>query len=156
MRRWTKNGSLFLLAAVECLPVLLQPGACRAAEPIQGLKGRLFVGYQGWFACPGDYQGNTRQWSHWFLNNAQDADHLTEAVKQTQAAIDAGSSGQPSLVVEHAEQALTHAQAAEKERPSPKLEAAIKSLQEAVKQGKSGKVDVAMKAARTALQKLQA
>src|SRR2546430_12400835 len=25
----------------ECLPVLLQPGACRAAEPIQGLKGRL-------------------------------------------------------------------------------------------------------------------
>lgn len=86
----------------------------------------------------------------------QDADHLTEAVKQTQAAIDAGSSGQPSLVVEHAEQALTHAQAAEKERPSPKLEAAIKSLQEAVKQGKSGKVDVAMKAARTALQKLQA
>ena len=48
MRRWRKNGALFLLAAVECLPVLLQPGASRAAEPIQGLKGRLFVGYQGW------------------------------------------------------------------------------------------------------------
>jgi len=86
----------------------------------------------------------------------QDADHLTEAVKQTQAAIDAGKSGQTSLIVEHAEQALTHARAAEKERPSPKLEAAIKSLQRAVKEGKSGKVAVAMKAARTALQKLQA
>jgi hypothetical protein len=85
-----------------------------------------------------------------------DGDHLTEAVKQTQAAIDAGNSGQTSLVVEHAEQALTHARAAEKERPSPTLEAAIKSLQQAVKEGKSGKVDVAMKAARTALQKLQA
>jgi hypothetical protein len=86
----------------------------------------------------------------------QDGDHLTEAVRQTQAAIDAGNSGQTSLVVEHAEQALTHARAAEKERPSPKLEAAIKSLQQAVKEGKSGKVDVAMKAARTALEKLQA
>ena len=40
-----------------------------------------------------------------------DGDHLTEAVKQTQAAIDAGNSGQTSLVVEHAEQALTHARA---------------------------------------------
>jgi small metal-binding protein len=86
----------------------------------------------------------------------QDADHLTEAVKQTQAAIDAGNSGQTNLVVEHAEQALTHAQAAEQERPSPKLEAAIKSLKQAVKEGKSGKVEVAMKAARTALQQLQA
>ena len=77
MRRRTKNGSLFLLAAVECLLVLLRPGASRAAEPNHGLKGRLFVGYQGWFACPGDYQGNTQQWSHWFLNNTQDANHLT-------------------------------------------------------------------------------
>ena len=82
-------------------------------------------------------------------------DHLTEAVKQTQAAIDAGNSGQARLVVEHAQQALSHAKAAEKEQPSPNLEEAIKRLQEAVKQGKSGRVDVAMKAAQVALQKLQ-
>ncbi|PYP57140.1 MAG: hypothetical protein DMD44_10855 [Gemmatimonadetes bacterium] len=83
-------------------------------------------------------------------------DHLTEAVKQTQAAIDAGNSGQKDLVVEHAREALSHAEAAEKERPSPKLEAAIRNLKQAVKQGKSGKVEVAKKAAQAALQKLQA
>src|SRR5947207_4909574 len=86
---------------------------------------------------------------------AMQGDHLTEAVKQTQAAIDAGNSGQARLVVEHAQQALSHAKAAEKEQPSPNLEEAIKRLQEAVKQGKSGRVDVAMKAAQVALQKLQ-
>jgi hypothetical protein len=87
---------------------------------------------------------------------AMQSDHLSEAVKQTQAAIDAGNSGQKDLVVEHAKEALTHAQAAEKERPSPTLEAAIKNLKQAVKQGKSGKVEVAKKAAQAALQKLQA
>jgi len=51
---------------------------------------------------------------------------------------------------------LSHAEAAEKERPSPKLEAAIRNLKQAVKQGKSGKVEVAKKAAQAALQKLQA
>jgi len=87
---------------------------------------------------------------------AMQGDHLTEAVKQTQAAIDAGNSGQKDLVVEHAREALTHAEAAEKEHPSPKLQAAIKNLRQAVKQGRSGKVEVAKKAAQAALQKLQA
>jgi len=87
---------------------------------------------------------------------AMQGDHLTEAVKQTQAAIDAGNSGQKDLVVEHAREALTHAEAAEKEHPSPKLQAAIKNLRQAVKQGRSGKVGVAKKAAQAALQKLQA
>jgi len=87
---------------------------------------------------------------------AMQGDHLTEAVKQTQAAIDAGNSGQKDLVIEHAQEALTHAEAAEKERPSPRLEAAIKNLKQAVRHGKSGQVDVAKKAAQAALQKLQA
>lgn len=30
-----------------------------------GLDGRLIVGYQGWFGCPGDFEGN-RAWQHWF------------------------------------------------------------------------------------------
>jgi len=85
----------------------------------------------------------------------QEPDHVAEATRETQAAIDAGSSGQTDQVVQHAQQALTHAQAAERDRPDPKLEAAIKSLQEAVKQGQSGKVELAMKAAQAALQKLQ-
>ena len=90
------------------------------------------------------------------MTQATQDDHLTEAVKQTQAAIEAGHTGQANLVIEHAQEALTHAQAAERERPSPNLEAAIKNLKEAVRQSKSGKVDVAMKAAQAALQKLQA
>jgi len=87
---------------------------------------------------------------------AMQGEHVTEAVKETQAAIDAGNSGQKDLVVQHAQEALTHAEAAEKEHRSPKLEAAIRNLRQAVKQGKSGRVEVAKKAAQAALQKLQA
>jgi hypothetical protein len=32
-----------------------------------GLSGKLVVGYQGWFGCPGDFEGNTG-WQHWFVN----------------------------------------------------------------------------------------
>ena len=35
-----------------------------------GLRGRLVVGYQGWFGCPGDF-GSNRVWQHWFLNGVQ-------------------------------------------------------------------------------------
>lgn len=30
-----------------------------------GLAGRVIVGYQGWFGCPGDYLDN-KEWQHWF------------------------------------------------------------------------------------------
>ena len=46
-----------------------------AAEPAEGLKGRLIVGYQGWFGCPNDAPGNTR-WEHWFHNNDPVASQL--------------------------------------------------------------------------------
>lgn len=32
-----------------------------------GLSGKLVVGYQGWFGCPGDFEGNAG-WQHWFHN----------------------------------------------------------------------------------------
>jgi hypothetical protein len=32
----------------------------------EGLAGRLILGYQGWFGCPGDYAGNQR-WQHWVI-----------------------------------------------------------------------------------------
>ena len=35
------------------------------ASAATGLKGRLIVGYQGWFGCPDDAAGNA-QWVHWF------------------------------------------------------------------------------------------
>lgn len=35
----------------------------------EGLSGRLIVGYQGWFGCPGDFEDN-KVWYHWFTNGA--------------------------------------------------------------------------------------
>lgn len=39
-------------------------------HPHQGLEGRLIVGYQGWFGCPGDFEGN-RDWQHWFIRSVK-------------------------------------------------------------------------------------
>ncbi len=36
------------------------------------LTGKLMMGYQGWFACPGDGSANNK-WVHWFGNNTPDA-----------------------------------------------------------------------------------
>ena len=69
-----------LLAALlaGCLFAANQPSA--AAENssqtfASGLKGRLIVGYQGWFGCPQDSPGNT-QWQHWFYKNTPSVDAL--------------------------------------------------------------------------------
>ena len=48
-------------------------GAGQDATPIRpasaaGLDGKLVVGYQGWFGCPGDFQDN-QDWQHWFVNS---------------------------------------------------------------------------------------
>ncbi len=111
------------------------------------------------FAAPPSYGQTPEPQDGQVAPTAQlpETDHLAEAIKQTEAAIAAGTSGQDSLVVEYAQEALMHAQAVKQERSSssPNLDAAIKSLQVAVKQGKAGKTDVAMKAAQAALRKLQ-
>jgi hypothetical protein len=70
------NCAFFLLEFVDCCRgdsrgrwravllafLLLASGTGFAAD---GLDGRLIVGYQGWFGCPGDFEGN-RGWQHWF------------------------------------------------------------------------------------------
>ncbi|MCU0784279.1 MAG: Ig-like domain-containing protein, partial [Verrucomicrobia bacterium] len=38
------------------------------------MTGKLLMGYQGWFACPGDGSAYNR-WVHWFGNNTPDADN---------------------------------------------------------------------------------
>lgn len=48
---------------LHLVAALLVAAACPA--PAEGLDGRLIVGYQGWFGCPGDFEGN-RAWQHWF------------------------------------------------------------------------------------------
>ena len=42
-----------------------------------GLDGRLIVGYQGWFGCPGD-DGENKQWQHWFDGPAAPASLTVE------------------------------------------------------------------------------
>lgn len=43
----------------------------KAAAPVSsGLAGRTIAGYQGWFGCPGDFEGN-RHWQHWFVHEAK-------------------------------------------------------------------------------------
>jgi len=37
-----------------------------SAGRIDGLSGRLIVGYQGWFGCPNDFEKNAN-WQHWFV-----------------------------------------------------------------------------------------
>ena len=38
------------------------------------MMGKLLMGYQGWFTCPGD--GVETGWGHWFNNNTADASHF--------------------------------------------------------------------------------
>ena len=40
------------------------------------MYGKLLMGYQGWFACPGDGSANNG-WVHWFRNNTPTAANLT-------------------------------------------------------------------------------
>jgi hypothetical protein len=44
----------------------------RATVDPSTLRGKLMMGYQGWFACPGDGSANNK-WVHWFRNNTPDA-----------------------------------------------------------------------------------
>jgi hypothetical protein len=62
--------SVPVVVAPQVAPV--QPGAAKPPQPSRkdqsGLSGKVMVGYQGWFGCPGDFEGNTA-WRHWFLAN---------------------------------------------------------------------------------------
>lgn len=59
-------------------PVAHTPVPTLPSPPViaSGLKGRVMVGYQGWFGCPGDAPDN-QNWEHWFFNNKPDAANLS-------------------------------------------------------------------------------
>ncbi|WP_124551357.1 glycoside hydrolase family 71/99-like protein [Burkholderia sp. Bp9015] len=59
------NGQLAIRAFIGMLIASLGGIAC-ASESGSGLSGRVIVGYQGWFGCPGDFEGNA-SWQHWFI-----------------------------------------------------------------------------------------
>ncbi len=67
--------SLRYIAACGFCSLFLVNGVCAGVVNPNGLSGKLIVGYQGWFGCPGDYGGNT-QWVHWFFNNEPTAENL--------------------------------------------------------------------------------
>lgn len=47
------------------LTFLLGAAVAAGGAAAQPLAGRVVIGYQGWFGCPGDVDGNAR-WFHWF------------------------------------------------------------------------------------------
>jgi hypothetical protein len=50
------------------LPLAQAATSTSAATPTAtSLSGKLVVGYQGWFGCPGD-DGDNSDWQHWFVN----------------------------------------------------------------------------------------
>jgi hypothetical protein len=82
--------------------------------------------------------------------------HKAEALKHAEAAAESGKKGDAAGVGEHATAAKTHAEAAEKEKANPHLEAAIKSLDGAIEHSKMGHADVAGKSAEEAVTHLKA
>jgi hypothetical protein len=49
------------------------------AESRDGLTGKMIVGYQGWFGCPGDFEGNVK-WIHWFDETAEPNNFTVDAI----------------------------------------------------------------------------
>ena len=77
--------------------------------------------------------------------------HVTEAVAHAQAAVAQGKQGYPDALVTQAQEALTHAELANKQTASPHLEQGIHGLKEAIDHGKAGRADAATKAVEDAL-----
>lgn len=82
--------------------------------------------------------------------------HKAEATRHALAAAEAGKKGDAAAVGEHASTAKTHAEAAEKEKANPHLEAGIKNLNEAIEHAKMGHADIAGEAADAAATHLKA
>jgi hypothetical protein len=58
------------VAALALITLLTLPGAAGTGERADGLSHRLIVGYQGWFGCPDDFEGN-KNWQHWFVKGVR-------------------------------------------------------------------------------------
>jgi hypothetical protein len=61
---------LSTVAAGAAASVLIDPDAARAASPAGDVVGKITVGYQGWFACPGD-GAPIGGWWHWSRDRSQ-------------------------------------------------------------------------------------
>lgn len=81
--------------------------------------------------------------------------HVAEAIAHAEGAADHGGQGHADALVEHAQEALTHAQAAQKDVKNPHLDEGVHELMEAVEHGKEGHADVATKHAKSAVMHLK-
>lgn len=81
--------------------------------------------------------------------------HVAEAIAHAEGAVDHGGQGHPDALVEHAQEALTHAQAAQKEVKNPHLDEGVHELMEAIEHGQKGHADVGTKHAKSAVMHLK-
>jgi len=88
------------------------------------------------------------------------SDHLRHAIWETKEAIAAGKHGHASSFVEHSVEAVHHAQAAQRQRPSDHIKTGITHLNKGIKLAKHTssihRVERATREAETALTHLEA
>jgi len=77
--------------------------------------------------------------------------HVAEAIAHAESAADHGGQGHPDALVSHAEEALMHAQAAQKEVTNPHLDEGVHELMEAINHGKKGHAEIGTKHANSAV-----
>jgi len=77
--------------------------------------------------------------------------HVAEAIAHAEGAAEHGGLGHADALVEHAQEALTHAQAAQKEVKNPHLDEGVHELMEAITHGKKGHAEVGTKHAKSAV-----
>jgi hypothetical protein len=80
--------------------------------------------------------------------------HVAEAITHTRAAIGEGLDGKAHALTMLANEALTHANAAQKEKSNRHVRAGIVHLRQAVKHGEKGHATVATRHAKAALSHL--
>ncbi len=87
-------------------------------------------------------------------------EHLDQAIAETKEAIHEGKQDLPTSLVEHAVNAIDHANAAQKEKPSEHIKTGVTHLRKAIKTAKgthsSRRVAKAVKHAETALTHFEA
>lgn len=79
---------------------------------------------------------------------------VAEAIQHATVAVIRGQQGYPDDLVQHAEEALKHADMAKKETSSPQLDEGIKQLKEALMKARNGSVDEAVEAAQAVIRHL--
>ena len=77
--------------------------------------------------------------------------HVAEAIAHAQGAAKHGGMGHSDALVEHAKEALMHAQQAQKEVKNPHLDEGVHELMEAINHGEQGHAEVGTKHAQSAV-----